>query len=241
MKDSLTARQRLIVALDCDGQSRALDLVDCLGAEVLFYKVGWRLFLQGGMNLLETIRAEGKDVFLDLKMDDIEETITTAVREISDRVMFLTIHGNGATARAALLGRGNRSYPKLLQVTLLSSLDQEDMKDLFGSRAPKLEDYVLLRAEKSIEAGCDGVIASGDTIKAIRTRLGPDPIIISPGIRPEGSDINDHKRSLTPSEALISGADYLVIGRPIHAAQDPVAAVKAIQEEMETTLTSMQK
>lgn len=239
VKGYRSARERLIVALDCPTQPMALNLVAQLGDDVSFYKVGWRLFLQGGMSLLEDIQAEGKNVFLDLKMDDIAETIETAVHEIADKVTFLTIQGNSATARAARAGRGKQTHPKLLQVTLLSSLDQQDLQDLFGSQGPQLDSYVTLRATKSIEAGCDGVIASGQTIKTIRSELGPEPIIVSPGIRPYGSAVDDHKRSTTPAEALQYGADYLVVGRPIHASPDPLRAARAVLKEMDEALESM--
>lgn len=233
------ARQRLIVALDCPSQVIALNLVDILGDDVVFYKVGWRLFLQGGMALLEEIVNRGKDVFLDLKMDDIEETIESAVSEIGDRAMFLTIHGNGATARAALAGRRDKKFPKLLQVTLLSSIDQQDLKDLFGKGTLKLEEYVKFRAEKSIDSGCDGVIASGHTVRLLRKTLGPKPIIVTPGIRPASSAMDDHKRVLTPREALLAGADYLVVGRPIHAHVDPLSATRAILDEMESAIQEL--
>jgi len=238
MKKNLNARERLIVALDCPSQDMARSLVRTLGDEVIFYKVGWQLFLQGGLGFVRELQESGKDVFLDLKMDDIEETIESAVREISGLAKFLTIHGNGATARAACAGRGNSTLPKLLSVTLLSSLDQADLQDLFGGEAPKLNDYVLFRAGKALESGCEGVIASGQTIKLIRDKFGDDPIIVSPGIRPIGSSTDDHKRSLTPSEALLNGADCLVIGRPIHSHPDPKEAVQVILAEMESALGS---
>jgi orotidine-5'-phosphate decarboxylase len=132
----------LIVALDCPNQSMALNLVDALGDEVLFYKVGWRLFLQGGLALVGELRNMGKDVFLDLKMDDIEETIEKAVGVIGDEAMFLTIQGFPATVRAAARGRQGRSHPKLLYVPLVSSLGPEDVRDQFsivpGADSPHL-------------------------------------------------------------------------------------------------------
>ncbi len=216
----------------------ALNLVETLGDEVLFYKVGWRLFLQGGMDLIDEIRNKGKDVFLDLKMDDIEETIETAVHEVADRAMFLTIQGSSATARAAVAGRGTKTHPKILQVTLLSSMNQDDLRDLYGANAPPLIDFVLQRAKKAIEAGCDGLIASGETIQVLRRELGPDPIIVSPGIRPGGSQNDDHKRAVTPGDAIRFGADYLVVGRPIHASLDPLKSARAILAEMDDALAT---
>lgn len=188
----LSAKERLIVALDCPTADESLELVENLGDHVDFYKVGWRLFLQRGFSFIEDLKKRGKHVFLDLKMDDIEETIENAVHELVGVARFITIHGNGATSRAAQAGRGNASEPKLLQVTLLSSLDQQDLKDLFGSKSMTLDEYVISRARKSIESGCDGVIASGHTIGPVRAALGPGPLIVSPGIRPSGSSCDDH-------------------------------------------------
>lgn len=241
---STTGREMLIVALDCATQAMALNLVDTLGDEVLFYKVGWRLFLQGGLGLVVEIRNLGKDVFLDLKMDDIQETIETAVRAIGDEAMFLTVQGTPATVEAAVRGRQGRTHPKLLYVPLLSSLGEQDVRDMLpadlaASAGPDLlERYILQRAERGLQAGCDGFIASGQAIKHIRERFGPGPVIVSPGIRSSGSSINDHKRSATPREAIASGADYLVVGRPIHAAADPLGAARAILDEMNDALTS---
>jgi orotidine-5'-phosphate decarboxylase len=229
---AVSVKERLIVALDCPTLENSLDLIERLGDEVVFYKVGWRLFLQGGLSLVDTIRGQGKRVFLDLKMDDISETVDTAVREIAGRAHFLTLQGGSATARAALAGRGAQEYPKLLQVTLLSSLDQDDLGDICGPGAPTMNEYVLHRAGMSIEAGCDGLIAAGSTVRRIREQFGPKPILVTPGIRPAGSSRDDQKRAITPAEALRDGSDYLVVGRPIHAAPDPVAAARAIIDEM---------
>lgn len=246
VKGNRTARERLIVALDCESQPIALNLVDRLGDSVNFYKVGWRLFIQNGMVLVDELRNRGKDVFLDLKMDDIEETIESAVRNIADEVMFLTIHGNGATARAARRGRGEKTHPKLLSVTLLSSLDEKDLLDLFSipslkGNKPNLNEYVMHRAQQALDSGVEGLIASGESIKMLRDRFGEDAIIVSPGIRPAGSSIDDHKRSLTPREALLYGSDYLVVGRPIAFSTDPNAAVETILKEMDDALKEKQR
>jgi orotidine-5'-phosphate decarboxylase len=239
MQGKRNARERLIVALDCSTQAKALNLVSELGDEVTFYKVGWRLFLQGGLDLVEDIRSQGKDVFLDLKMDDIPETIETAVREIADKAMFLTLQGGSATARAAIAGRGGSAFPKFLQVTLLSSMDQGDLDEVYGEGAPCLEEFVVRRAQNSINAGCEGLIASGQTIRPLREKLGPSPILVCPGIRPGGAALGDQKRPATPRQALLSGADFLVVGRPIHAAADPMGAALKILEEMDAALADI--
>lgn len=237
------ARQRLIVALDCESSALALDLVDRLGDRVSFYKVGWRLFVSGGMELVRELRIEEKEVFLDLKMDDIGETIQGAVRNIAEEdIRFLTIQGTAATARAAKAGRGDGAYPKLLSVTLLSSLDEQDLRDLFfattgKSDMPLLMNYVKHRARQALESGCDGLIASGETIGELRKEF-PEALIVSPGIRPSGAAHDDHKRAMSPKDAILAGADYLVVGRPIRLHPHPVEATDSILSEMDEAIKS---
>lgn len=230
------ARDRLIVALDVDNRRDALAIVDDLEGLVSFYKVGYQLFLAEGMRLVDELVGRGIRVFLDLKMDDVEETITSALREIArHNVSLLTINGGVATARAAQNGRGDAKSARILSVTLLSSLDARDLTDLGvigpDKRFHSLTDYVLWRAETLVAAGCDGLIASGETIGQVRERVGPEPIIVSPGIRPSGSSTDEHKRPSTPRSAIAAGADYLVVGRPIRNAPDRRAmAAKVIEE-----------
>ena len=235
-------RDRLIVALDVPTRDEALGLIDQLDGTVSFFKVGFQLLLAEGMGFVRELVDRDKRVFLDLKMDDVDETIVQGVREISRvQVHFLTIHGNGATARAASTGRGDADFPKILSLTLLSSLDQEDLVDLQlvgrEGKSTNLRDYVLWRGEQAIEAGCDGLIASGDSIAHLRRKLGDQPIIVSPGIRPEGTPTDDHKRSITPRNAIRDGADYLVVGRPIRNAANPGDMARAIVDEIEQGLT----
>jgi len=144
----------------------------------------------------------------------------------------LTIHGNGATVRAARDGRGAREKPKLLSVTLLSSLDANDLKDLFADSKLTVESYVKWRAKQAIDNGCEGLIASGETIGMLR-KLYPSAIIVAPGIRPADSSRDDHKRALSPDDAIRAGADYLVVGRPIRNSSNPRNAAEKIIEEME--------
>ena len=218
-------RDRLIVALDVPTKAEAMAIVSELSGLVSFYKIGYQLFLAEGMAFVRELIAAGNRVFLDLKLDDVEETIASAVREITKNdVHLLTLHGNGATARAAIVGRGDSLIPKVLSVTLLSSLDERDLRDLgvLGKhgRFKTLLEHVLWRAKEAIAAGCDGLIASGETIGRIRSELGEQPIIVSPGIRPSGVASDDHKRAATPRDAIAAGADYLVVGRPIRNAKN---------------------
>ncbi len=239
MLEKRSARERLIVALDCPTIPTALNLVEQLGDDVTFYKVGWRLFLQGGMSFVEDLRGKFKDVFLDLKMNDIEETIETAVATIGEEAMFITVMGTSATARAAARGRGDKKFPKILSVTFLSSLDEKDLEESVpGSRtltADDLNDYVLRRAEQALSAGADGLIASGDSVRMLRQRF-PEALIVTPGVRFAEAAHDDHKRAVTPREAILSGSNFLVVGRPIHASPEPKAAVKRILDEMDQAL-----
>jgi orotidine-5'-phosphate decarboxylase len=240
---NLEPRERLIVALDVDTRSQALGLIDQLAGIVSFYKVGFQLFLSAdGMKFVDELAERQLRVFLDLKMEDVEETISRAVEQIAKRhVHFLTIHGNGATARAAIAGRGSSEFPKILSVTLLSSLDRQDLIDLqiLGKKGKHdgLDQYVLWRAQAAVEAGCDGLIASGTTIGMLRENLGGDPIIVSPGIRPTDTSPDDHKRTTTPREAIRTGADYLVVGRPIRNARNPRGVASSIVGEIEQGLS----
>lgn len=235
--EDLDPRKRLIVALDCPSLAETRKLVETLGEEVSFYKVGWRTFLLGGIDFVQELRSRGKDVFLDLKMDDIEETVEAAVAILRDKATFLTLQGGPCAARASVKGRGRSAYPMLLSVTLLSSIGESELSALLfdsgnAPEGPLVDRFVFHRAKQAIEAGCDGLIASGESIRMIREKFGGGPIIVSPGIRPAGSSLDDHRRTATPKEAIRWGADYLVVGRPIRMAADPVVAARAILEEI---------
>jgi len=227
------AADRLIVALDVDTTKKALDIIEDLNGLVSFFKVGYQLFIAEGLTFVRRLIEGNNRVFLDLKMDDVEETIRRAVANIAaSEVEFLTIHGSGATVRAARDGRGAREKPKLLSVTLLSSLDANDLKDLFADSKLTVESYVKWRAKQAIDNGCEGLIASGETIGMLR-KLYPSAIIVAPGIRPADSSRDDHKRALSPDDAIRAGADYLVVGRPIRNSSNPRNAAEKIIEEME--------
>ena len=222
---------RLIVALDVDERAPALRLVDRLGDAVSFYKVGWQLFIGAGFPLVRELKDRGKRIFLDLKMDDIEATVRAAVANMKESVEFLTIHGTAATVRAAREGRGTRARPRFLMVTALSSIDTGDVRSTFANPALDIDDYAAAKAADALDAGCDGLIASGSSIRRLRSAF-PDRdfVVVAPGIRPEGEGTDDHKRSLTPTEAVRDGADYLVVGRPIRNAPDPSASAARIAD-----------
>ncbi|MBI5706790.1 MAG: orotidine-5'-phosphate decarboxylase [Armatimonadetes bacterium] len=235
---NIAARDRLIVALDLPTPEENWRLVESLGDEAAFYKVGWRLFLCSGFDLVDRLRGLGKKVFLDLKMDDIGETIQTAVAVIAGRADLLTLQGGAATLRAARAGVGAAPGPKLLSVTFLSSMNAQDLSDVYGvvtrgEQAFDFDAFLLHRASMAMEAGADGLIASGGSIGLLREKLGERPLIVTPGIRPTGSSTDEHKRSLTPAEAIKMGADHLVVGRPIRSAADPLGAARQILEEIE--------
>lgn len=227
---------RIIIALDFDSGERALDLVELLGTRIGIYKVGYQLFMREGMDFVKKLVALGKKVFLDLKMGDIDRTIEAAVRAVPDGVEFVTINGGKATVGAAVRGRGKRSRPLILSLTFLSSLDREDLRALMMNESLELDEYVRVFTRRSIEAGCDGVVASGESIREIRREFGDGLVIVAPGIRPEGKSSDDHKRALTPAAAIRYGADYLVVGRPVTEAEDSLAVAERIIGETNAAL-----
>ena len=217
--------ERLIVALDVPGYEEALSLVDRLGDAVAFYKLGLELSASGRyFDLVDELARRGKRVFADLKLFDIPATVAAAVRQLAKRdITFLTIHGNEAMIRAACAEKGAL---KLLAVTVLTSIDEDDFRDLGVEVA--IEPLVLSRARRAVALGCDGVIASGVEARVLREAVGDSFLIVSPGIRPlERAD--DQRRVVTPRQAFESGADYIVVGRPIREAVDQRAAALAIQ------------
>jgi orotidine-5'-phosphate decarboxylase len=242
VRTDIAARERLIVALDVDTGTEALQLVNDLGSDVSFYKVGLQLFMEAGLVIVKRIVEQGKKVFLDLKIDDTPRTVQEAVRNIAiDGVEFFTLQGNRDTARAAAAGRGRRSSPKFLQGTYHSSWDSSDLIDHLhietATDQVSIDDQVVNRTRRILESGCDGVIASGTSVSRLRREY-PNLLIVTPGIRASGTGSDDHKRSMTPFEAIRAGADYLVVGRPIRSAQDPRATAHLIQQQIEQALRS---
>jgi orotidine-5'-phosphate decarboxylase len=231
--NQLQASERLIVALDVPSIDDAIRVVDTLD-NVSFFKVGWQLFITG--NLFELVkRISEKQVFVDLKIPgDIGNTIGSVVAACTHlNVKFLTLSESVplATIESAKIARGHSETPKLLTVPFLSSLDAGDLWQIAPSEN-NLSQYILKRARNALNAGCDGVIASGKEIKLCRDTF-PEIIIVSPGIRPEGAQTDDHKRHTTPSEAIKLGADYLVVGRPILKSPNPKKAAERIIIEMD--------
>lgn len=224
---------RLIVALDVPNVVQGLDLVLQLGDAVSFYKIGLGMLTGGGLALANELKQEqGKRVFLDMKLFDIGATIESAVRGIAAYELdFLTVQGDPQVVRAAM--EGKRGGPtKILAVTVLTSLDRADL-DQNMIRAGDLSEITLERAARAFEAGADGVITSPNEAAAIRALpQAAGKLIVTPGVRPMGSAKGDQKRVATPAEAIKAGANHIVVGRPVWAAQDPVAAARAIVAEL---------
>ncbi len=230
-------RDRLIVALDVPNVDDARRLVGALGEAVTFYKVGLQLqYAQGGIDFVRELTGAGKRVFFDAKLYDIGETVERAVENVARMgVDFLTIHANGPTLRAAAAGRGSSGL-RLLAVTVLTSMGPEDLADL-GFGGLSVEDLVLKRAGQAVEAGVDGVIASG--AEASRLRAAHDRLtIVTPGIRRATDALGDQKRAMSPGEAIRAGADHLVVGRPISQAPDPRREAELIQQEIAAALAA---
>ncbi len=220
----------LIVALDFDSPEKARELVERLGGQVTFYKVGLELYAAAGMDFVGELIAGGKDVFLDLKLYDIGETVKRAVARIAaSGARFTTVHGSGSLMRAAVEGRG-ASNLKLLAVTVLTSFDREDLADLGYPCA--VSELVALRVRRAMEAGIDGIVCSPLEAALVRETAGPGAILVTPGVRSAGAGKGDQKRVATPAEALRDGANYLVIGRQVTRAQDPAAEVGRILGEI---------
>jgi orotidine-5'-phosphate decarboxylase len=212
--------ERLIVALDFDTLAEAMALVETLGDSILWYKVGLRMFVPEGIASVRALRERGKRVFLDLKMHDIPETVRSAARNIAEAgVEMLTVQGDADTVRAAAEGVQGRCA--VLFVPLLSSQGDEDA-----------EGVILAKGKAALQAGADGIIVSGKQIGAARESFGDEPLLVSPGIRPTDTSLDDHSRAMTPGRAIELGADFLVVGRPIRTAPDPKAAADAILVEV---------
>ena len=227
------ARDRLIVALDLESAQEAQQMVAKLGDAVTFYKVGLTLQLAPGVDqLIRGLISGQKQVFLDYKYYDIAATLTKAVSRAAELgVSFLTIHGSTPTIQGAVKGKGSSGI-KLFAVTVLTNMDQGDIAEL-GYTNQTVEELVLHRAKKALEAGCDGVIASGLETSRIKEISKNKLLVITPGIRPDGYPEDDQKRKMTPKEAILAGADYLVIGRPITGAKDPAGAANEIVAQMQ--------
>ena len=233
------AAGRIIIALDVKSGREGLEMAGRLDAARIF-KVGLELFTAEGPGFLENLRASGKEIFLDLKLHDIPNTVAGAVRSGARHgVRMMTLHTAGGSAMmtaAAVAARETSDLegtvrPLLLGVTVLTSLKEDDLAEI--GMNPCVEDQVLRLAGLARAAGLDGVVCSPREIAAVRRESGPDFLIVTPGIRPAGADVQDQKRIMTPEEAVALGADYLVIGRPITAAPSPGEAFRKIAAAVE--------
>ena len=231
-KKNIPASERLIFALDVPTVEDAHNLVEELGNSVTFYKLGLELFMAGGYyELIDWMRARDKKIFADLKFFDVPETVRSAVKQLKGRgISFATVHsGNSSILRAAAQEKGD---VKILAVTVLTSIDQSDIDADTGIKgAVQVNDLVVSRAARALDAGCDGVISSGLEAPMLREKLGSNFTIITPGIRPEKVS-DDQKRTVDIEEAFENGADYIVVGRPIKNAPDRKAAAEAIQKRI---------
>ena len=226
----MTARERLIVALDLPSMQAAESMVTKLGASVSFYKIGYQLAYAGGLPFAAALVKAGKQVFLDLKLHDIGNTVGKGVESVARLgATFLTVHAYPQTMKAAVAAKGNSGL-KILAVTVLTSYDDADLLDAgykFGVDA-----LVAQRATQARAAGVDGLVCSAAEAANLRKIVGSKMALATPGIRPAGSARDDQKRIMTPAKAIAAGADYLVVGRPVVEASDPKAAAEAIVAEI---------
>ena len=229
-----TARQRLIVPLDVADINTARAVIDDLGDRVSFYKLGFQILYSGGFSLIDELRQAGKQIFIDLKLLDIDNTVKSGVESLAKLgATFLTVHAYPHAMRAAVEGRGDSNIC-LLGVTVLTSLDDALLKEAgYHDRAGAL---VVRRAGQAKTTGMDGVVCSAAEAGAIRSLVGRDLILVTPGIRPADSAPDDQKRIMTPSMAIENGSDYLVVGRPILKAANRRSAADAIVAEIEDSL-----
>jgi orotidine-5'-phosphate decarboxylase len=230
----LDPRERLIVALDVASVDEAEALVRRLGDAVSFYKIGYQLGFAGGLGFAERLAREGKQVFVDMKLHDIGNTVAQGVRSIARMgATFLTVHAYPQTMHAAVDARGG-SKLRILAVTVLTSYNDADLAAAgYDFTVPEL---VAERAAQARDIGVDGLVCSAAEAEMVRPLLGPGMVLVTPGIRPAQADADDQKRIMTPTAAIAAGVDYLVVGRPVIAATDPKAAAEAIVAEIAEAL-----
>lgn len=223
-------QERLIVGLDVPTVAEAEKVVRELGDTVSFYKIGYQLAFAGGLDFARELAAEGKKVFLDMKLLDIDNTVAKGVENIVRMGMtMLTLHAYPKTMRAAVEA-AKGSGLCLLAVTVLTSMDEQDVTDAGYAYGPRA--LVLRRAEQALHAGMGGIVCSAAEAEAVRRIVGPDMAVVTPGIRPAGAAHGDQKRVVTPAQAIRNGSSHLVVGRPIVGAVDRLGAAQAIVEEM---------
>ena len=231
---NIAPKDRLIVPLDLPGVAEAEAMVARLGDSVTFYKIGYQLAFAGGLPLVRQLTGAGKQVFVDLKLHDIGNTVARGVESVAKLgATFLTVHAYPQTMKAAVEARAGSNL-KILAVTVLTSYDDGDLHAA-GYRL-NVSDLVEARAQQAQVLGVDGLVSSPEEAAALRKIVGHQMNLVTPGIRPVGTSSDDQKRIMTPARAIAAGADYLVVGRPITGAVDPKAAADAIQKEIAQAL-----
>ncbi len=229
MSDAMTARDRMIVALDLPDVDSARAMIALLGDSVSFYKIGYQLAYAGGLPLVSDLVDAGKKVFVDLKLHDIGNTVASGVASLSKLgASFVTVHAYPQTMQAAVEARSGGT--RILAVTVLTSYDDDNLAAAgfrFG-----VADLVIHRARQARDIGVDGLVCSPLESAQLRAIVGPGISLVTPGVRPAGSSADDQKRIMTPARAIAAGSDYLVVGRPVISAADPKAAADAIVAEI---------
>ncbi len=228
------AREHLIVALDVSSAAAAQKIVAAVGESAFFYKVGKQLFTAEGPAIVRDLVASGRRVFLDLKFHDIPNTVAAAVAEAAKlKVSMLTVHASGGSRMlqaASQAAAASPTRPLVLGVTVLTSFRDADVEEVgFSGR---VLDNVLRLAQLARASGCGGIVTSAKEAAEVRRELGTGFAIVTPGVRPAGSDVGDQARVVTPAEAIAAGASHIVVGRPITSAPDPAAAARTIVQEM---------
>ena len=236
IRKNIPIEDRIIFALDVDSLEEAEKWVDRLGSHINFFKVGLQLFIAGWFNVIKMITKRGHKVMCDLKICDVPETVKLALRQLRNRnITFATVIGNDPIVRAAV---AEQDGVKILAVTVLTSIGDEDI--IAMGYEGSIEYLVLYRARRALKIGCDGIISSGIEVPKLRDELGDNFLIVTPGIRPDdNTEIpgDDQRRIVTAQNAIINGADYVVVGRPISTAKDPIAVVKSMQHEIQEGLS----
>jgi orotidine-5'-phosphate decarboxylase len=225
-------QKRLIFALDLPQAAQAREWVQRLSPRVKFFKVGWELFLAAGWEIVHWIYSQGCEVMLDLKFYDVPRTVQQAMQQVSKHpVSLITVHGNRAILQAA---QQAEVQSKVLGVTVLTSLDQKDLESMGLPCSP--EDLVLHRAAQALEAGCAGVVCSGQELPMLRQNLGQDFLTVVPGVRPTLQQKADQKRVVSVEQAFALGADHVVLGRPLREAQEPLELLRSLQQQIQDQL-----
>lgn len=229
---TIPLNERIIFALDFADPREALSWVERVDDQVKFFKVGLQLFIAGGWPVVDQIVRRGNQVMLDLKLYDIPATVQLAVAQFADRgIALTTVHGYGPVVEAALAAN---SGVRILAVTVLTSMGSEELAEL--NYQGTVAELVMQRAQKVLALGCDGIVCSAQEAASLRKNLGYEFTMVTPGIRPLDAAVNDQQRIATPKQAILDGADHLVIGRPIRDAADPSATIAAIQQEISSAI-----